>query len=233
MILKKITSTVLSLCLITVSANAGFFSGTAVGTFGDVDHGFGDLYAITNGGESFEWGIPATRCGQNNRFTFASGGFSDIMENTAFAIGDFYYQNGSTFYSTGINGVKLSINLTLTAPVVEEVIFDCNFALINTPNRTGNPYIDGDIVTVATTASPVTFTYLGNDYALNLLGFSSDGGTTIRTDFSSPEGMSQTAQLMASIVTAEPANIPEPGILSLFILGLSSIGSLALLRRKN
>ncbi|HMA65586.1 MAG: choice-of-anchor K domain-containing protein [Fibrobacterota bacterium] len=233
MMLKKMAIGVLSLCLIAVSANAGLFSGSVQGTFGDVDHGFGDLYAITNGGASFEWGIPATKLDQNNRFTFTGFGFSNIMENAAFAIGDFYYQNGSTYFSAGINAVKLSINMMLTTPVIQEVIFDYNFSLINTPNITGNPVDDGDIVTVATTASPETFTYLGTDYTLNLRGFSSDRGTTIRTDFSSPEGLSQSAQLFASIVTAEPANIPEPGIVSLFILGLSLVGSLALLRRKN
>jgi hypothetical protein len=216
-----------------MSASAGLFSGSVEGTFGDVVSGTGDRYNLTNGGKSFEWGIPATKRDQRNGFTFTGFGFSNIMENTEFAIGELYYQNGSTYFSSGIDAVSLSVNMTLTAPVVESNIFNYDFSLTNTPNLSGNPVIDGDIVTVASTDSPETFTYQGIDYMLNLLGFSSDNGTTIRTDFSSPEGLSQTAQLYASIVATQPVEVPEPGILSLLILGLSSMGSFALLRRKN
>jgi hypothetical protein len=154
------------------------------------------------------------------------------MENTAFAIGDFHYQNGSTYNSTGINGVKLAIKMMLTDPLIENAIFDYNFAITNTPDITGNPVSGGDIVALALTTSPGIFTCPGSNNSLNLLGLSPDRGTTIRTDFSNPEGSNQSAHLCTSIVTAEPANVPEPGILSLFILGFSSLGSFVLLRRK-
>jgi hypothetical protein len=155
------------------------------------------------------------------------------MENTAFAIGDFNYQNGNTYNSIGINGVKLEIEMMLTDPLIENAIFDYNFAITNTPNTTGNPIIDRHIVSVASATSPEIFTCSGRDNSLNLLGLSMGRGTTIHTDFSTPEGTCQSMRHHAGIVTAEPANVPEPGTISLFILGLSSLGSIALMRRKN
>jgi hypothetical protein len=210
MMLKIIASSVFTLCLLTVSASAGLFSGSVNGT-----SGAGAYNSITNGGVGFEWSVP-----ENNRFTFTGFGFSNVMENAALAIRDLCYLDGSTYNSTGINGVKLAINKMLSDPLIDEAIFGYNFTQ------------SGGIVTAATSASSETSAYPGTNTLLDLLDFSSDGWTTIRTDFSSPESSCHAAQTFASIGTAKPANVPEPGTLSLFLLGLSSIGSWALLHRK-
>jgi hypothetical protein len=126
--------------------------------------------------------------------------------------------------------VKLAINMMITYPVIENALFDYYPAIISTPNIEVD---DGKSVTIASMTSPELLTCPGSNRLLNLPGFSSDGGTTTRTDFSSPEGSCESAQLFTSIVTAEPANVPEPGTLSLFILGLTFLGSLTPLRRKN
>lgn len=227
MILKKKFISVTWLCLMTFSVNAGLFSGSVNETFGDFRN------EITNGGASFEWGIPASGIDKNNRFTFTGFGFSNVMENTTFAIGDFNYQYGTTYNSIGSNNVKLEIEKMLIDPLIESAIFDYNFSIANTPNTANGSVIGGHIITNSSTISPEMSTYPGSDLSLNLLGLSTGGGTTIRTDFSTPEGTGKSAQFFTSCVTAEPANVPEPGILSLFILGFSSMGTLTLLRRRN
>ena len=98
----------------------------------------------------------------------------------------------------------------------------------NTPNSSGDPTTDGDIVTVTSGVSNTTFDYLGQTYTLELLGFSKDNGVTIVTDFSSPEGETATAGLYARIIP--PTDIPDTGA-TLAMLGLGLLG-VGMIRRK-
>jgi hypothetical protein len=99
--------------------------------------------------------------------------------------------------------------------------FDFNFSITNTPNHNPpQPVEDADIVTVTSGYSPTTFAFGGNTYTLNLLGFSSDGGATIRSDFSSQEGASATAGVYARITQHLGPPNPSVPLLGIGLAGL-------------
>jgi len=212
-------------------AHAATFTGTAVGSWTNVvSTDSGDISNVANndagGLATFNWGVPSTTT-FDNQFTFDGAGSDGLpgwstIEGTPFLLGDFTYRNGSTTNSKGIKGVDLSVALTITSPVGVADSFAFDFSITNTPNNTGNPVTDGDIVTVLSAFSPTVFTYDSTVYTLQLLGFSSDAGATIRTDFSSPEEATAEAGLYGRITSDIPPAVPEPG--TLFLLGTGLVG---------
>jgi hypothetical protein len=184
------------------SADAVSFSGTAVGSWENVvSTESDDVYSVDNsdsgGVASFNWGIPQST-DFDNQFTFDGVGSDGdpgwvTSEETPFLIGDFSYRNGSTVFSVGIVGVDLTIFLSVTSPLGVDDTYAFPFSITNTPNTTGDPVLDADIVNITNPFSTTAFNYDGIDYTLALLGFSSDGGATMRTDFSSPEGATAAA----------------------------------------
>ena len=88
-------------------------------------------------------------------------------------------------------------------------------------NETPNP--GDDIVTVSSVNLDQLIDVGGDQYFFNLLGFSTDGGMTFSTIFTSPEGGTNTAQLYGR-VTAQPIATPEPGTFSLLGAGLAVAG---------
>lgn len=175
------------------------------------------------------------RCGQ---LLHCSGWSAN--DGSSFLIGDFSYRNGSVFsQSTNFTGIDLAVELLIDNPigVMESFVFDFN--VTNTPNTTGDPVLDGDIVTAFNPGSQSSFNYLGTEYALELLGFSSDAGMTTRTDFSSPEDQTASAGIYAQIVAVDGSGggggggvntVPEPS--SFALLAISVIGMLRFSARK-
>jgi hypothetical protein len=223
-----------------LTVNAVTFKGTAVGSWQNVVSVLSnDVYSVTNsdvgGVARFNWGTPAVAGGFDNQFSFDGIGSDgdpvwSAPSETAFKLGDFSYRNESTFFSAGVNGVSLNIFLTITDPLgIGSDDFLFNYSMVNTPNNTGNPVLDGDIVNILGQPSPTVFTYAGTNYTLDILGFSNDGGTTIRTDFSSPEGGSANAALYGRI-TSDIRGIPEGGVTATLV-GFG-FASLVLLRRR-
>lgn len=208
-------------------AQAILFEGTATGSWINVvSTDAGDVYSVNNndagGIATFNWGTPATTA-FDNQFSFDGSGSDgspgwSTLDETAFLIGDFSYRNGSTFNSIGIDGVDLSIDLAITSPLGLLDTFAFDFSITNTPNTSGDPVLDGDIVTVTSSFSPTIFSYLGTDYTLELLGFSTDGGASITTDFSSPEGAIAAAGVYGRIT--QNFDVPEPSILAMMGIGL-------------
>ncbi len=214
------------------SASATTFTGSAVGSWGTpTGTAQGDVYTVTNhdvgGVASFDFGVADTGS-FDNLFTFngvgsdGAAGFSANPEQI-FDVGHFTYANGSTFNWSQYTSIGLSIDLIIAG--VGPITFTYDFAIDATPNNTGNPILDGDIVTITDGITSTNFVYNGVSYTLALDGFSTDGGTTITSQFLSPEGSTADADIYATI-TSHVAAVPEPGSLALFgaaVLGLGFV----------
>lgn len=218
-----------ALCLLCAagSAQAILFQGSASGSW--IDPNTTENVVVDNndmnGAATIRWGEAFFVDDTPSQFSFngqGSDGDAGWMATlaTPFLIGDFTYQNSVTLtQDTEFTGVDLSISLSISNPIGLTQLSTFDFNVTNTPNLTGDDVLDGDIVTVVNSTSPESFSYLGNDYVLQLLGFSSDNGTTIRNDFSSPENGIAQAGIFAEITTLG-AVVPEPSSFALLAMGL-------------
>lgn len=195
-------------------ASAITFSGSASGSWGDpVDPGtavyqFDNLNGGTN--NRFTWGIPVA--GSVRNFVQYDGtNFSSDLDSL-FNLGTLTYRNGSTYTSTSFDGdFPLTISLNLDSPFGTSETFDYAFNILNTPNNTGNPVLDGDRLRFSTAGrSSETLTYNGLEYTLELVGFSTNGGTTIVDEFNSPEESIAFADLYGKITAVDMLPEPEP-----------------------
>ncbi len=235
-----LAASVLTLGLTSATQAAPIFTGSAVGTWQNLQAaGTGNVYSISNndavnhGSAVFRFGV-GSGTGPNT-FTFNGVGSDpstaafNTMENTPFNIGSFNYLNGNTTNYPANSSIDLGIALSLTSPVTNNTNFAYEFGIDLTPNTTGNPVSDGDIVTIANGLTSTDFTANGTTYTLQLLGFSTDGGKTFTSQFLSPEGSTANADIYATITTNVMA-VPEPGTLGLLGGGLFVLGMT--LRRK-
>lgn len=219
-------------CLVAgsqLSAQALTFTGSSAGQFGlPINPGVGTVQALSNQGggtnNRLDWGTPLSGSFSNYVQFDGSSSFSTSTD-TLFKVGDLTYRNGATLNNFNGN-FPLSTALNFSDPTGVSKTFSYLFNILNTPNSTGNPVLDGDKLKFSTAGlTSDTFNVGGTNYTLQLLGFSTDGGTNIISEFNSPEGATANAGLYGKI-TAAP--IPTPALLP----GLIGLGVAALRKRK-
>ncbi|MGB3508525.1 MAG: choice-of-anchor K domain-containing protein [Microcoleaceae cyanobacterium] len=171
------------------------------------------------------WGTPIV--GSFTNYVQYDGlGFSTDLD-TLFAVGDLTYRNGAVSTSShNFEGdFPLEVELSFTNPFNNAENFNYTFNIEQTLNTTGDPVLDGDILTFYPNGlTSDAFNFSGVDYTLKLAGFSSDGGNTFVSVFNSPEDSVANAKLYAEIIQAD---VPEPTtIVALGLLGIYLTGSL-------
>lgn len=145
-----------------------------------------------------------------------------------FSLGMLKYTNMPTYFSDGVTGVDLSVNVNFGNLNMSRS-FTYHAAIDNTWNGPGNT---PDTVSFSGVPSPFQFDYAGNHYRFSLLGFSSDGGATFANSFTVDEGQFVRAELYGRFENAgagEVTAVPVPGALGVFGSGL--IGLLGAARR--
>ena len=176
----------------------------------------------TGGTSTIRWGTPL---GTNvSGYTFESRltPFDVTSDGTAFALGDFTHENWQ-IANNNISSVDLLLALD------SNLIFNISTSFHIIHNETPNIYspvdnpLNNDIVTINNPIVNQLFTYGGNNYYFNLLGFSQDGGSTITTVFSTVEEQSNVASLFGKI-TEIPVDNPVPEPSTFFLLGSALVG---------
>lgn len=167
----------------------------------------------------------------NNYVQYNGVGFNAGV-GSLFNLGNLSYRNGSTWDAFD-GDFPLNIALSLTNPFTSTQNFNFSFNILNTPNNSGNPVVDGDKLRFSTAGiSSQQFNYDGVDYTLELAGFSSDGGQTIMSEFNSPEGTIANASLYGKLTALQAPpqkTIPEPAA----VAGLSLLGIYFATRRRS
>lgn len=210
-------------------AQALTFSGTSSGQWGMPENPSASTYISSEGGinNRLSWGridLCAGQCTPFNNFVQYDGVGFNAEVGSLFNLGNLAYRNGSV-WDTFNGDFPLSINLSLTNPVSNTQGFNYSFNIFNTPNINGNAVLDGDRLRFSGgLLSSSKFNYDGVDYALELVGFSSDRGQTIVSEFNSPEGTIAYASLYGKFTALTPPSqksVPEPTtVMSLSLLGI-------------
>lgn len=230
---KSVLIVAASLVAASSSMAGVVFTGRANCAWADGQGAPGTVMSTNNadagGVASFNWGVPGDGTTLDNQFTCNglgsdgpgwSAGLGD-----AFEIAGFTYRNGST-YSGDLASVDLRLELVVGGASGYAGEFSYRLLTTNTPNVTGDPVLDGDIVEI--TGSGLTsgaFVFDGENYTVRLLGFSTDGGKTVTEAFRSPEGANVAAGIYAQI---EVQSVPQPGTLVL----LTGAGAVFLIRKR-
>ncbi len=113
-----------------------------------------------------------------------------------------------------------------------------SFAHQETPNDGSCPFggannvgmnINGcaDRMTFGSPATSSPFTFMGESFFLNIIGFSADGGASTTPDLLTRESFTTSADLFGNLVRVDPFitnTVPEPSTYVLMAIGLAAVG---------
>jgi hypothetical protein len=209
------------------------FTGQSSGTWGIPDSGTFNKDAVFTGvgTNRFTWGLALPKDKKfgtpANRLTFNGTSFKSDFDSL-FKIGDLTYFNGTVPLYTNVENVPLNLRVSFKNPSQIEEVFDYNFNLVSTANDSPNPEDNADFVSPRPAAVNRSFAYNGNEYTLELTGFSQDEGATSAKEFRVLEGATTTAAIYGKI-TSVRRKVPEPQV----ILGLCAMGGYMVVRKRN
>lgn len=219
-----------SLFAISIGANAALFQGDSSAVFENAA-GPAGMVTTGQGTNQFTWGQGAYSHStgflfwkQNHYHNPSKLGYSgtgfNVDAGTQFSLGTLSFYNGIINAGTEATSVDFALTLDFSAPSSFGETFTHNFGLMNTPNP------QGDSVSLLNSAPSYFYSYEGNDYYFELLGFKS--GDTILSEIFLDEGKFKKYQLIGQF-TALPSEVPLPAAVWLFGSGL--MGFMAIRRR--
>jgi|GEM_PF-573878 len=212
-----------SLLCFSNKAQAITFTGTSSGSWGLPSNPSSSTFLSNeNGGikNRLSWGVPVLNS-FNNYVQYDGLDFNTDLNNP-FVVGNLSYRNGRT--TDFFNGdFPLTVVLSLSNPLGNTQAFSFSFNILNTDNNTGDPVLDGDKLRLSANGlSNQALRFNDTNYTLQLIGFSSDGGISITSEFNAAEETISRASLYARITRLpHPTPVPEPiTVAGLFVIGL-------------
>ncbi|MEI8140952.1 MAG: choice-of-anchor K domain-containing protein [bacterium] len=221
---------------LNLTAYAITFSGTAIGSWNDpnTESGWSHWNIANNdhGGVSkVTWGDPAYCFDKPSYLQFDGAGSdsdalppswsSDQYVNNPFLLGSLTYYNGTQWSNTGLEGVDLAMKVSITGPLPaygDLPVLEFGMGI----NNTINP--NGDTVLFLDVPDPIGFTYGGQNYSFEILGFSLDNGINMTRQIYACEGGTKLGNFYARISSTGGGTTVPDNCSTVVLLGLVAIG---------
>ena len=203
-----------------VHAQPATFGGTTSGTFGAPISNFAEFPSGVGTSEIRFGADPNDALQTPNVLAFDGGRFFG-QDDEAVVLGELTYAKGVT-RGGQFPRIPFQLRTAFDNPIGRDVTFDFTFGLRTTPNVTGDPVLDADTLTPIDFASEDFIEVAGEAFTVEILGFSTDNGATIREEFVLPEGQTVTAQLIGKF-TANA--VPTPSAAAAGVVLLAGLGA--------
>jgi hypothetical protein len=183
----------------------------------------------TTGDNQVRWGYPviAPYAQYQSGLGFTGDNAKSVNLGSIFLLGTLRHFNNPIWAGTAASAVDFILNLSFGAGGSQ--VFNYTMSIDETPNSGVCPYYSvtpcSDKIAFANDSLARDFSWNGQAYSLNILGFSDATGTTPINEFISQEGGTSEAYLYGQITP-----IPEP--ITMVGTGLSLLGMGVMRRRQ-